>query len=46
MEKLKEEFNPQYMSKLFDLGYQSARNGYPWIKALLGFESPSPNSQY
>ena len=29
---------PVYMGKLFDLGYQLARNGYPWDKAPPGFE--------
>ncbi|MCJ7542796.1 MAG: patatin-like phospholipase family protein [Desulfobacterales bacterium] len=39
-EKSKEEFDPEYMSKLFDLGYQMAQNGYPWKKAPPGFEPP------
>ena len=30
--------DPVYMGKLFDLGYQLARNGYPWDKAPPGFE--------
>jgi len=34
----KEDFDPVYMGKLFDLGYQMARNGYPWDKAPPGFE--------
>jgi predicted patatin/cPLA2 family phospholipase len=38
-EKSKEEFDPEYMSKLFDLGYQMAKNGYPWEKVPPGFES-------
>ncbi|MDH3343916.1 MAG: patatin-like phospholipase family protein [Desulfobacteraceae bacterium] len=38
-EKPKEEFDPEYMNKLFDLGYQMARNDYPWEKAPPGFES-------
>jgi hypothetical protein len=25
-------FDPGYMKKLYDFGYDSARNGYPWIK--------------
>jgi len=33
-----EDFDPVYMGKLFDLGYQLARNGYPWDKAPPGFE--------
>ncbi|MBW2556687.1 MAG: patatin-like phospholipase family protein, partial [Deltaproteobacteria bacterium] len=39
-EKPKEEFDPEYMGKLFALGYQMARNGYPWEKAPPGFETP------
>ena len=40
-EKPKEEFDPEYMSKLFDLGYQMAKDGYPWEKAPPGFGPPS-----
>jgi len=36
--KPKEEFDKDYMGKLFDLGYQMAKNGYPWVKAPPGFE--------
>ena len=36
--KPKEEFDKDYMGKLFDLGYQMAKNGYPWKKAPPGFE--------
>jgi predicted acylesterase/phospholipase RssA len=39
-EKPKEAFDPEYMSKLFDLGYRMAKNGYPWEKAPPGFEPP------
>jgi predicted patatin/cPLA2 family phospholipase len=39
-EKPKEEFDPEYMNKLFDLGYQMAKNGYPWEKVPPGFEPP------
>ncbi len=39
-EKPKEEFDPEYMGKLFDLGFQMAQNGYPWEKAPPGFKSP------
>jgi hypothetical protein len=39
-EKPKETFDPVYMGKLFDLGYQMAQNGYPWEKAPPGFEPP------
>jgi len=35
--KSKEDFDPVYMGKLFNLGYQLARNGYPWDKAPPGF---------
>jgi predicted patatin/cPLA2 family phospholipase len=38
-EKPKEEFDPEYMNKLFDLGYQIAKKGYPWKKVPPGFES-------
>jgi predicted patatin/cPLA2 family phospholipase len=39
-EKSKEAFDPEYMSKLFDLGYRMAKNGCPWEKAPPGFEPP------
>lgn len=39
-EKSKEAFDPEYMGKLFDLGYRLAKHGYPWVKAPPGFESP------
>ena len=39
-EKPKEEFDLEYMNKLFDLGYQMVRSGYPWKKAPPGFQSP------
>jgi hypothetical protein len=39
-EKSKEAFDPDYMSKLFDLGYRMAKNGYPWEKVPPGFEPP------
>lgn len=25
-------FDPEYMKKLYQLGYDLAKNGYPWIK--------------
>ncbi len=28
----KEPFDPEYMGKLFELGYEMARQGYPWRK--------------
>jgi len=36
-EKSKEPFDPEYMGKLFDLGYQMALSGYPWDKTPPGF---------
>jgi predicted patatin/cPLA2 family phospholipase len=36
----KEQFDPEYMSRLFDLGYRMAQGGYPWKKAPMGFEPP------
>jgi hypothetical protein len=27
----KEPFDPAYMGALFDLGYDLARKGYPWV---------------
>ena len=35
--KAKEPFDPEYMSKLFDLGYRMALSGYPWEKTPPGF---------
>lgn len=32
-----EDFDPIYMGKLFDLGYQMALDGYPWQKSPPGF---------
>jgi predicted acylesterase/phospholipase RssA len=32
-----EAFDPVYMSKLFDVGYEMARNGYPWQDTPPGF---------
>lgn len=42
LEKSKEQFDPEYMSKLFNLGYQMAKSGYPWKKAPPGFGPLSP----
>ena len=39
-ERPKEEFDPEYMQKLFDLGYGLAKDGYPWEKAPPGVEPP------
>ena len=36
IEEPSEEFDPVYMGKLYELGYQMARKGYPWIKAPPG----------
>ena len=36
--KPKEDFDPVYMGKLFNLAYQMAINGYHWHKAPPGFE--------
>ena len=36
-EKPKEGFDPVYMGKLYELGYQMAIKGYPWAKAPPGF---------
>ena len=36
-EESTEGFDPVYMKKLFDLGYQMALNGYPWEKAPPGY---------
>jgi len=33
-----EDFDPVYMGKLFDLGYEMARKGYQWDKAPPGYE--------
>jgi len=39
-DKATELFDPVYMKKLFDRGYQMALNGYPWQKAPPGFILP------
>jgi predicted acylesterase/phospholipase RssA len=36
-EKPSEGFDPVYMGKLYELGYQMASKGYPWDKAPPGF---------
>jgi len=33
-----EEFDPEYMSSLFELGYNMASNGYPWFKKPPGIK--------
>ncbi|MCC6677737.1 MAG: patatin-like phospholipase family protein [Phycisphaerales bacterium] len=35
----KEPFDPAYMTKLFDRGYQMMKKGYPWEKSPPGFEA-------
>lgn len=37
-EKPKEQFDREYMNKLYELGYNLAKSGYPWKKAPAGFE--------
>ena len=36
-EEPKEEFDPVYMTKLYERGYQMGLDGYPWKKAPPGF---------
>ncbi len=36
-EESNEMFDPVFMGKLYKLGYQMARKGYPWVKAPPGF---------
>ncbi len=36
-EEAEEDFDPKYMSKLFELGYYLAEAGYPWAKTPPGF---------
>ena len=38
-QKPKEMFDPEYMGKLYELGYWSAKSGYPWLKGPPGFET-------
>jgi predicted acylesterase/phospholipase RssA len=35
-----EAFDPEYMRPLFQLGFDLAKEGYPWAKAPPGFEPP------
>ena len=35
--KAKELFDPEYMGKLFNLGYRMALSGYPWEKTPPGY---------
>ena len=31
--QMNEIFDPEYMQALFDLGYEKAKDGYPWSKS-------------
>lgn len=44
-EKPKEDFDPVYMTKLFDVGFAAARNGYSWDKRPPGLAGEGPTSQ-
>lgn len=35
-----EPFDPVYMQKLFDRGFEQAKNGYPWADSPPGFDPP------
>ena len=37
-------FDPVFMQKLFNLGYEMARNGYPWEKYPPGYEPEAASS--
>jgi predicted acylesterase/phospholipase RssA len=39
-EESTEEFDPKYMRKLFDRGYEMAKGNYPWAKLPPEFEEP------
>lgn len=41
----KSEFDTDYMKALFAVGYNMARNGYPWEKAPPGFHPPEPHDR-
>ena len=38
----KEEFDNQYMRKLYEVGYDQAAKGLPWVKTPPGFTGPAP----
>ena len=38
----KEEFDNEYMRKLYDVGYDLGAKGVPWIKTPPGFTGPGP----
>jgi hypothetical protein len=42
-EESNESFDPVYMGKLFDLGYQMAKSGFPWMKSPPGVTSTFSN---
>ena len=37
-------FDMEYMQKLFNLGYEMARNGYPWEKYPPGYQPATPSN--
>jgi hypothetical protein len=41
----KEDFDPVYMTKLFDIGFAAAKNGYPWEKTPPGLVADSNPAQ-
>lgn len=44
-EVAKEPFDPAYMTKLFQVGYDMAKKGYPWEKAPPAFETTTLDGQ-
>jgi hypothetical protein len=38
-EQSAEDFDPVYMGKLYELGYEAAKNGYDWRTAPPGFRA-------
>ena len=40
----KEPFDPEYMTQLFQVGYDMSKKGYPWEKAPPAFEMPVPTN--
>ena len=38
--QLKEPFETAYMDALFQVGYDMAAKGFPWVKAPPGFDAP------
>ncbi len=39
-EESKEPFDPEYMTKLFERGYEMAKKGYAWEKSPPGYDGP------